>query len=965
MATDRPDAANDWSQSQTEIFVKVPVGADVGKDRVKVKFETSRLSIWISGNSILATELSAKVVPDDCYWALEGSGGDRALVVTLGKKKDGEWRTLTKDEEDTLPECGVLDDNFDVMQLEHDDDDPERVEEQLENEKKLEARYKKLIAEKGLEHEDTLRTFFALFDNCIQLYRLNKLSDYLEEVVPACRKRTDNYKLKALQALAFVRWKQSRFRESLVLFHEMEECLGKGAALCENIAHTYNSLGDFEKAEDYFRQALKFIEGEHGANRGNRGGVLLGLGIVRDRLGKHKEALPVCIKAYEFYKDRANGAPASLQAKAGISCAKLHMKLNNYLAAEALIKEAVEMYEVTCGETSPLTASAYFELGKCFWAQRKRNDAQNALKRAYELEAMKDAWELVPLLEIHNLLMDTHLKETDRIERSKFDQYYKTVDYICGRVRKELPQDGNAAVYFKAAGELKAWGACYTEAKALFDEAIPLFMKEKSTDCTGLISSCTEMIAFCERNLAGTQNCPMEIDVPEKAQERCEAPMVVDSEEVGTGSNGVIIEELDETIGDGGSGLAQPGDDAAPRRPCEYRQAMGSDFSAFANLCVATGYEPQIADEAAFHAHIGGAGCGLCWAAFRGGRLVAFALCGSDGICGRIFQLIVLDEDGENASDATRRALLMRISDVARQRGLRRLVATTPAGSADDAALGRVGGDWSVGEERVHTLSLERGQSSAHSFGVAGAAPVGGSGGPAGEASAKGSGSTANGSLPKTTPPQMRRDGTDTGQYYDAWNKVNVEKALLEEDGEDPTLVPEAKPAPDDFGVGVLDVTTKLMKYAWDQSDKFVTIYVQVPGAAALPAEDIEVVFRPRGFLLVVNIEGKKRWLKMPNLCKNIDTAASTKKVKTDDVVVKLRKLEVGLQWSDLTDEKDEYQKRREFRINHGDLKGATTEQLLADMYKNATDEERDGLRDAMRVNREKRQEENSLKGKK
>merc|ERR1719326_1176674 len=237
------------------------------------------------------------------------------------------------------------------------------------------------------------------------------LSDYLAVVVPECRKRDDKYKLKAIQALAFVLWKQSKFREALPLFHEMEDILGKGAALCENIAHTYNSLGNYEKAEDYFRQALRFIEQEHGTNRGNRGGVLLGLGLVRDRLKKHKEALPVCLKAYEFYKDRANGAPASLQAKAGISCAKLNAKLGNLPKAEEFIREAVNMYEVTCGETSPLTASAYHELGKCLWAQRKRDGSQKAYKRAYELESMKDAWDLVVILEIHNELMETHLKE--------------------------------------------------------------------------------------------------------------------------------------------------------------------------------------------------------------------------------------------------------------------------------------------------------------------------------------------------------------------------------------------------------------------------------------------------------------------------------------------------------------------------------------------------------------------------
>eukprot|EP00971_Amphidinium_carterae_P233399 4632284-Amphidinium_carterae.1 len=45
------------------------------------------------------------------------------------------------------------------------------------------------------------------------------------KVVPVCRKRADKYKLKGVQALAFVRWKQSKFREALPLFHEMEDSI--------------------------------------------------------------------------------------------------------------------------------------------------------------------------------------------------------------------------------------------------------------------------------------------------------------------------------------------------------------------------------------------------------------------------------------------------------------------------------------------------------------------------------------------------------------------------------------------------------------------------------------------------------------------------------------------------------------------------------------------------------------------
>merc|ERR1719271_1759959 len=175
----------------------------------------------------------------------------------------------------------------------------------------------------------------------------------------------------------------------------------------------------------------------------------------------------------------------------------------------------------------------------------------------------------------------------------------------------------------------------------------------------------------------------------------------------------------------------------------------------------------------------------------------------------------------------------------------------------------------------------------------------------------------------------------------------------------DPNLVPDAQKAADDFGVGALDVSSKLTTYSWDQSDKFVTVYVNYEGAGALPAESVQIILKSHGVLLTVDeASGKRRWFKVPNLCKEIDTAASTKKVKTDSIALKLRKLATATTWSDLTDDKDRYQERREYRINHGDLKGATTEELLADMYQNATDEERAGLRDAMRVNREKREED-------
>jgi len=948
------DSAHEWSQSESEVVVRVPIDASASKASLKIKIEASQFSVSVAGKPVFFKELASKVVVDDSYWSLEGTGADRVVVVTLGKKKNTQWRTLTKEEEEVLPQTDVLDANFDVLNLEHDDDDPERVEEQEENERKLEARYKKLCAEKGLEDENTLQTFFALFDNCIQLYRLNKLSDYLEEIVPVCRKRTDKYKLKAIQALAFVRWKQSKFREALPLFHEMEEILGKGAALCENIAHTYNSLGDYDRAEDYFRQALKFIEQEHGSNQGNRGGVLLGLGLVRDRLGKHREALPVCTKAYEFYKDRANGAPASLQAKAGISCAKLHAKLGDLRKSESYIREAVQMYEITCGETSPLTASAYHELGKCLWAQRRRADAQKALKRAYEIESMKDAWDLVTLLEIHNLLMDTHLKETEHIERSKFEDYFTIVEYITNRVKKELPQDGNAAVYYKAAAELKAWGGKYSEAQQLFEVALPLFRSERTTDCTELIQACNDMLAFCERNLEGKQNSPMDFEVPAK-----HAAPEADGDDGGIHTDGVVIEELGtDYLGEDDPMVGiQPGP-----RELKCRGTVASDYASIMLLSVECETEPLFQEEGAFKRHLGAGGAGHCWVAEKDGDLVGFALCSTDGVFLHLLQLVVVDDDGDNI----RHELVERCASDSQITGLRALRVAAAVGGGNCAFFDARG--WAVCQ-KVFEKSWGDGaraapKQTAPAQAAAAAAPTGG-GAPKppqkpGGAKAAAAAAAPAPSAASSASTKLRRDKEDTDTYYGAWDQMNVDKVIVEEDGGDSSIVPNTVPEKEDFGEANsrLDVATRIQRYSWDQSDKFVSLYIPYDGVGTIAPENVDCVFRPRGVLLTINSGGQKYWYKVPNLCQEIDLTASKRNIKADQVVIKLKKLKTGSEWSDLTDEKDRYKSKREYRIQHGDLKDASTEQLLADMYQNANDDERAGLRDAMRVNREKRAEE-------
>jgi len=364
-------------------------------------------------------------------------------------------------------------------------------------------------------------------------------------------------------------------------------------------------------------------------------------------------------------------------------------------------------------------------------------------------------------------------------------------------------------------------------------------------------------------------------------------------------------------------------------------------------LCKACGLESLLPGEAAFDRHICGPGAGLCWAAERpDGELSGFALCGSDGVFSQILQLAVVPS--ESSAERLRRDLIRQCVGACRLQGLRSL-RMTALSEADAQLAAELGGsechriyEFLGNEDKAGTVDAAASGEVAPRTGTGAATSSSASAAGASEAHAK-----------------LKRDDKKLDSYYNAWDKVDVDKALVAEEGGDPSVVPAAVGSIESFAeFGVLDVSTKITKFAWDQSDKFVSIYVPFEGAGALPGGAVECHFRPHGVLLLVNKAQKQHWYKVPNLCKEIDVQASKKTVKADQVAIKLKKLETSVQWSDLTDEKDRYQKRREYRINHGDLKGATTEELLADMYKHANDEDRAGLRDAMRVNREKRAEE-------
>ena len=174
--------------------------------------------------------------------------------------------------------------------------DPEEI---LAQEDRLEERVEQLKRKEGLSSERTLKHAFKLMDCLIGQYKLNRTEEILDEFESVCVQKGSNWKVKHIQSSAFVKWKQYKFKEALALFLMQQEIVGASAALCENIGHTYSSLGDLTSAEDYFERAIELLKR---GSFGNKGGIYMGLGLVRDRLGKTREALPILQQALEHYQ---------------------------------------------------------------------------------------------------------------------------------------------------------------------------------------------------------------------------------------------------------------------------------------------------------------------------------------------------------------------------------------------------------------------------------------------------------------------------------------------------------------------------------------------------------------------------------------------------------------------------------------------------------------------------------------
>jgi len=101
---------------------------------------------------------------------------------------------------------------------------------------------------------------------------------------------------------------------------------------------------------------------------------------------------------------------------------------------------------------------------------------------------------------------------------------------------------------------------------------------------------------------------------------------------------------------------------------------------------------------------------------------------------------------------------------------------------------------------------------------------------------------------------------------------------------------------------GARSYDVQIKNYSWDQSDKFVKIYLTgLKGVQDLPKESVSQEFKSKSVKVrVEGLNGQNPTFVINELCKEIDPVKSYVKAKSDMVSVFLAKAESGSKWAGL-----------------------------------------------------------------
>lgn len=162
--------------------------------------------------------------------------------------------------------------------------------------------------------------------------------------------------------------------------------------------------------------------------------------------------------------------------------------------------------------------------------------------------------------------------------------------------------------------------------------------------------------------------------------------------------------------------------------------------------------------------------------------------------------------------------------------------------------------------------------------------------------------------------------------------RMETELKNLEDSGDNKSETPKAKT---NFTPKIY--TVNIRNYSWDQSDKFMKLYITLKNVQTLEKDKISVKFDERSVILHVSeLDSKNHQLSILKLAENINPDASYHKVKTDMVVLFLAK-QKQIKWEGVTEVEARSAEARKPKLDSNDPNAGIMD-LMKQMYVDGDD---------------------------
>lgn len=158
--------------------------------------------------------------------------------------------------------------------------------------------------------------------------------------------------------------------------------------------------------------------------------------------------------------------------------------------------------------------------------------------------------------------------------------------------------------------------------------------------------------------------------------------------------------------------------------------------------------------------------------------------------------------------------------------------------------------------------------------------------------------------------------------------------------------------------------STKITSYAWDQSPKFVKIYITLPEVETLPEGNVSTKFTSNSLeLRVLGLKSKNYQFQMVHLLRPILPESSSVKVKTGKLTILLKKGK-EVNWSCLTaTAENSKNKTQQPKLDDGKDPGDGIMDMMKKMYDEGDDEMKRTIAKAWTESRGKQNSEDPLLG--